>query len=639
MDDEQLPAEERARRERAREVGGGIVTYSANAAATHAVVVVAGAAHLVDVRSATTQRLDLPTPVLDPRLDRSGRRLAFVHDGAVWVHDLTGLASTSAVQITPRESSPTVTWGLAEFIAAEEMNRSRGHWWTHDGSAVVVTRVDTAPVQVWHITDPANPAAAPQEHHYPAAGTANAQVQLHIISMTGSSQQIMWDQTAFEYLATVRCDRHGVLLSVQSRDQQRYQVLASGDDGSTTVLTEVTDSAWVELVDGCPARLGDGALVLTADDAAVDHRRLMVSGQCVSPDGLDVRSVVSVADDAVWFTASPTTSARASTTCALYRWSAIDGTVTAAGPVEGWSTGQHRGGTTVLSTNQWSDVSGQLTVISGENTHLIGSHAQDPLLRPVVHLVDTDDLLRIAVVLPTGRSPHDGGPALPVLMDPYGGPHGQRVVAAAAAYLTAQWWADQGFAVVIADGHGMPGRPSWEKSVHGDLATLVLADQVRALHIAADHCGGVLDTTRVGIRGWSFGGYLAALAVLDEPSVFHCAVAGAPVTNWRLYDTHYTERYLGDPDKNPAAYEVTDLVPRAANLRRPLMLIHGLADDNVVAAHTLQLSAALTAAGRPHQVLPLSNVTHMTPQEEVAENLLLLQRDFLLSHLESTGTR
>jgi dipeptidyl-peptidase-4 len=138
-----------------------------------------------------------------------------------------------------------------------------------------------------------------------------------------------------------------------------------------------------------------------------------------------------------------------------------------------------------------------------------------------------------------------------------------------------------------------------------------------------------LDLDRVAIRGWSYGGYLAALAVLRRPDVFHAAVAGAPVTDMRLYDTFYTERYMGHPDENPEVYERNSLMADAGSLRRPLMLIHGLADDNVVAAHTLRLSAALLEGGAPHDVLPLSGVTHMTPQEVVAENLLQLQVEWL----------
>jgi dipeptidyl-peptidase-4 len=224
---------------------------------------------------------------------------------------------------------------------------------------------------------------------------------------------------------------------------------------------------------------------------------------------------------------------------------------------------------------------------------------------------------------------YEPGFRLPVLMDPYGGPHAQRVLASRGAHLTSQWFAEQGFAVVVVDGRGTPGLgPEFERAVHGDLAAPVLEDQVDALHaVAAEHPD--LDLSRVGIRGWSFGGFLAAMAVLRRPEVFHAAVAGAPVTDWALYDTHYTERYLGLPDEDPQAYRRCSLLDDAPTLSRPLLLIHGLADDNVVAAHSLLLSQRLTEAGRPHSVLPLTGVTHMTPREEVAENLLQLQVHFL----------
>jgi dipeptidyl-peptidase 4 len=187
---------------------------------------------------------------------------------------------------------------------------------------------------------------------------------------------------------------------------------------------------------------------------------------------------------------------------------------------------------------------------------------------------------------------------------------------------------------VIADGRGTPARgPAWERAVAGDLAGPVLEDQVDALAAAAGRFAD-LDTSRVAIRGWSFGGFLAALAVLRRPDVFHAAIAGAPVTDWRLYDTHYTERYLGLPGSDAEAYDRSGLIclPERSVARatpRALTLIHGLADDNVVVAHTLRLSAALLAAGYPHAVLPLSGITHMAAQETVAENLLLLQLDFL----------
>ena len=156
------------------------------------------------------------------------------------------------------------------------------------------------------------------------------------------------------------------------------------------------------------------------------------------------------------------------------------------------------------------------------------------------------------MLFPTGHVP--GSRRLPVLLDPYGGPGHQRVLAASGAYLGSQWFADQGYVVVVADGRGVPGRgPAFERAVLGDLATHALEDQVDALHAVAATYPDDVDLDRVAIRGWSFGGFLAALAVLRRPDVFHAAVAGAPVTDWRLYDTGYTERYLGDPDTDRGA--------------------------------------------------------------------------------------
>jgi dipeptidyl-peptidase-4 len=259
----------------------------------------------------------------------------------------------------------------------------------------------------------------------------------------------------------------------------------------------------------------------------------------------------------------------------------------------------------------------------------VSSHGETPLVtaRPTLLRAGLRQL-HTAVLLPPGGE-HAPPGSLPVLLDPYGGPHHQEVLAARRIYAEPQWLADQGFAVVVIDGRGTPGKgPAWERAVHLDFAGPVLEDQIDGLHAVAA-LYPQLDLGRVAIRGWSFGGYLAALAVLRRPDVFHAAVAGAPVTDWALYDTGYTERYLGDPTADAAAYARSSLLADAPSLRRPLLLILGRAAANVVAAPTRRLSSALLAAGRPHAVLPLSGVTHMTSQEVVAENLLLLQVDFL----------
>ena len=178
------------------------------------------------------------------------------------------------------------------------------------------------------------------------------------------------------------------------------------------------------------------------------------------------------------------------------------------------------------------------------------------------------------------------------------------------------------------DGRGTFGvSPGYEKAVHRRIADVVLTDQVDALHALAEKHPD-LDLGRVGIRGWSFGGWLAAMAVLRRPDVYHAAVAGAPVTDWALGTTGYDERYLGLPTDYPEVYDRHNLLPDAPDLSRPLLLIHGLGDDNVVVAHTLRLSAALLAAGRPHAVIPIPGATHMAAGG-AAERLLPIELDFL----------
>src|SRR5690606_5625376 len=374
-----------------------------------------------------------------------------------------------------------------------------------------------------------------------------------------------------------------------------------------------------------PAHLDDGSLVWVA--TADGGHRLFVGDRPVTPPTLQVRAVLDVDHDSVLFSASGDP-----TEIQLWTW---DGhSLLPVSTRSGVFSGRMAGGVGVL-TEQSLDAEGvSTTVVRRDGVAIpIPSYAERPGLDLRVSIGRSGRReLATAVVLPSWHEP--GSRRLPVLMDPYGGPHAQRVLNRWNGYLESQWFAEQGFAVIVSDGRGTPGRgPEFEREVLGDLATPALEDQIDALRGVAEQYPDDVDLEKVAIRGWSFGGYLAALAVLRRPDVFHAAVAGAPVTDWRLYDTCYTERYLGHPDEQPEAYEKSSLFGDAGKLERPLLLIHGLADDNVVAAHTLRLSSALLAAGRPHTVLPLSGVTHMTPQEVVAENLLLLQVDFLKQSL------
>ncbi|WP_037852164.1 S9 family peptidase [Streptomyces sp. NRRL S-340] len=637
---ENLSSEERARRERTREGGAGIVGYATDNAVELASFALSGRLFTAELRAGTARELPVSGPVIDPRPSPDGRHIAYVAAGALRVVGAEGDGDRALAE----PESATVTYGLAEFIAAEEMHRHRGFWWAPQSDRLLVARADDAPVRQWWISDPARPEREPRQVRYPAAGTPNADVRLFVIGLDGARTEVSWDRARYPYLASVHWSAAGApLLLVQARDQRSQLYLAvDADSGATRMVHADEDLDWLDLFPGVPCWSPSGQLVRLADEGGA--RVLAVGERPLTGAQLHVRAVLDVAEGDVLVSASAGAEATAAEIGETHVYRVNELGVERVSQEPGVHTAVRAGEVTVLVSATLDRPGSRVRVLrAGEEVAFIASHAEVPGITPRVTLTEGGARrIPCAVLMPTDY-PRDTATAapLPVLLDPYGGPHGPRVMAAHNAYLTSQWFADQGFAVVVADGRGTPGRsPAWEKAIHHDF-TATLDDQIEALQdLAKTH---PLDLSRVAIRGWSYGGYLSALAVLRRPDVFHAGIAGAPVTDWRLYDTHYTERYLGDPAADPGPYERSSLVTEDGALsapaapHRPLMIVHGLADDNVVVAHALRLSSALLAAGRPHEVLPLSGVTHMTPQEQVAENLLLLQVDFLKRSLGLGG--
>ncbi|SCE80152.1 dipeptidyl-peptidase-4 [Micromonospora viridifaciens] len=637
---------ERALRERLRLSAGGIGSYALDSAGRVAAFALAGRLFRADLVHYDVVEVATVGPVIDPRPDPTGERLAYVTDAAEGVRrgQLRVIEPDGTDNLLAGEDSG-VTWGLAEHIAAEEFGRYRGYWWAPDGRCVLAARVDESRLPQWHLHDPADPASPPTTVAYPVAGGPNAQVSLHLLDLDGGWVDVHWDRETYPYLTSVGWADGGPLITVLRRSQQHGLVLAVDPrTGETQVHAELADPRWVEPIPGTPAHLPDGRVLVGGELAhdGYDARCLFADGTLLTPPSLYVRRVVGrlpgggngPADLLVEASEGEPSQRH------LYRVrTVIGGGVDARrmGSDPGWHTAAIGGATLVVGAaslehpgTRWSVWHGDQEV--GELRSLAATPPYAP--RPMIVRV-TDRRLPSAVLYP---SEHVKGTKLPVLVDVYGGPGHQEVIAARATWLERQWWAEQGFAVVTVDNRGTPGvAPSFEKAIHRRVADVILTDQVDALTaLAGKHPD--LDLARVAVRGWSFGGWLAGLAVLRHPELFRCAIVGAPVTDWTLYDTAYSERYLGLPDDGMDVYAHHSLVELAAEpvgdpaQARPMLLVHGLVDDNVVAAHTLRLSAALLAAGRPHAVLPLTGATHMAAGG-IAERLLRLELDFLRRNL------
>ena len=726
-DSEDVPAEEKARRERAREGGTGIVGYSADDDGNRIVFTINGRLFLTDIdwndetgapephtRELAGEWLDedpeMYTPVLNPRIAPDGEHVLYTTGSYLMLVDIGGelgdrITAVYGVSVEDEDGNPAEnTWkiGLAEFVAGEEMDRYDGFWWAPDSQHVLFESFDTADEPTWYISDPADPEKPDAGRRYPRALTRNADVYLTVITLafdendryagiTGNAD-VDWDREAYEYVAAVNWRRgHDPLVLVQNRRQTRDQVLevAVAADGAalgaTRVLEEHANDQWIDLIHGTPAYTPDGRLVCPLNDMAADTNRLTVDGRPFTPAGWNVRAVLDVTDDDVLAVvqrapeiASEMPDAWAGSGAASDAESLFgghdarsfdvvsmgyDGTITPVTTDPGqWTASRGERGIVVSGRDMRSArarmrhivtrraVGGVTDAVIAANTSDaanttditaadITSTAAEPGFTPNVTFTRLGEhRLYTAIIAPSPSSPYAHADKLPVLMKPYGGPGFQQVVASQSFYWEGQWWADQGFLVVTADGRGTTGRgPAWDRAIFENMKGVTLADQIEAVNALPEAVSrlnadgrrpGVPapDLDKVCMIGWSYGGFLSALAVLDAPNVFKAACAGAPPTDWTLYDTHYTERYLGlDPD----VYYRNGIVQDAPKLERPLMLIHGFADDNVTIAHSLRLSQALMAAGRPHTFLPLTGITHMTNDETVAENLLTLQRDFL----------
>ncbi|MEU7064383.1 prolyl oligopeptidase family serine peptidase [Streptomyces sp. NPDC046161] len=612
-----LPTAERRLRERIRLVAAGIGSYALSGDGRRAVFALHG--RLYEVASdgaAPPKKLPAAGPAMDPRPNADGSRVAYVTADAL--HTVPG------GRVSPDDGA---RWGVAEFAAAEELDRDRGHWWSPDGETLLAARVDESALGRRWIGDPAHPELPVEDFAYPEAGGPNADVQLWVLGPGGDRVRLEWDAATYPYVSDAAWESAGeILLTVQDRLQQTVLLLgADPATGATRELSRTTHPRWVDPLPGTPMRLPDGRMLTAADTPDGAARALALDGKLLTGNDVQVRRVAGLHEGLLLIEAGQRDPAEQQ----VLLLDPGSGGLTALADGPGVHTVLASSGALLLTS---ADADGiHRSVRTADGREFSPADLAEPLPHRVVPVLErvTEHRVPTALVLPRGHVP---GTRLPVLVDGYGGPGFQDVSAEPRRWQHRQWWADQGFAVVTVDNRGTPYvSPAHTHAMYRGFSEVTLEDQAAALQeLGARHRD--LDLTRVGVRGWSYGGYLAALAVLRRPDLFHAAAAGAAPTDFRYYDTAYTERYLGLPQEHPEVYERDSLIPDAPRLTRPLLLITGLADDNVHPSHTLRLSRALTDAGRPHRLLALPGVTHMTPGG-TREKVMLQELDFFRREL------
>ena len=625
---ERLSDAEKARRERSRTATRGVVDIDVSDDGRVVMVPLGGKLYLIDRTSGARRVVDPHGAAYDPHLSPDGRIIAFVRDGDLWL--------VSAEQGAPRRLTTHpegLEYGVAEFVAQEELGRRRGFWWSPDSKQICFQRTDARAVETIYVSDPRHPERAPVPFKYPRAGTANAKVDLGIISAAGGEPKWVHQEARYSYLAHVVWPKKGPLTALVINREQTDLALIAIDPatGATKPLLTEHDDAWLNVDSGAPKWLEDasGFLWMTEAKGAWtlelhDKDGALVRRLTTPEQGL--RALVGVTKDAAIVEASPEAPKQAV-------WHIpFDGSAPRAlTPPEGVASARTEHDVVVLDVQPHAG--GYHTyALAGGARHELPSLAERPKLTPTTQIETVDLEGRKHFVAITRPRTQDPSRRYPVLLKVYGGPHAITVVDSLDAYVMDQLYADAGFIVVRTDGRGTPGRGrAWERAILGDLITLPMADQIAALQ-AAGKRHPELDLARVGIAGWSFGGYFSVMAALLHPEVFKAAVAGAPVTDWTLYDTAYTERYMKTPQQNAEGYQSTSALTHAAKLDRPLLLIHGITDDNVHFANTLALIESLYLAGKVAEVITLS-ATHMVPDPQLSVAREQVQIDFLREHL------
>ena len=632
----QLSDEELNRRERQRTAAlSGILEYSF-APTGHALLFpLGGTVYYYDLRKPHTAALTKITSgakyATDASVSPKGGYVAYISDQNLYTYDL----SRRIERALTRDGKGPIKNGMAEFVAQEEMGRSTGYWWSPDDAHIAFARVDETSIKVSHRIEIAADNVATFDHRYPATGGSNALVSLGVTDVhNGATTWIDLGADKDFYLARVNWLPDGKTIAIQreSRNQRRLDLLfADIKTGKIRVVLTETSSAWLELNDDltflrnapefiwASQRDGFTHLYLYRTDGRLIRR---LTGGNWSVDDFRVRAIKSIDEEhrTIYFTATAKTpierqlyrtSLDTVDPCAIVRISKKDGlhSITMSSDSTFYVD-------TFSSVGQPPQVSlhdngGQLLAYLAENkmddNHPDAPYAADNSVPEFGTLTAEDgQSLHYRIFRPRQFNPSKRYPAI---VDVYGGPGAQRVINQWTGSSFTQILTRAGYVVFQLDNRGTAFRgTAFQAPIHDRLGDVEVMDQVKGARWLASQ--SFVDPSRVGVWGWSYGGYMTLLLMFKAPDVFAAGVSGAPVTDWTLYDTHYTERYLDKPQDNVRGYDSSSVLPYAGDLRGPLLIIHGMADDNVLFLNSTKLFRRLQDLGKPFEVMVYPSAKH-----------------------------
>lgn len=638
----ELSEEEKMRRERARIAGTkGITAYAWAPDGRSILVPIDGDLYLAALDGSVRRLTDTKETEVDAKVSETGRFLSFVRDKNLFVIDV---ASGAERQLT-RDGGGTLSWGSAEFVAQEEMGRNTGHWWSPGDRFLAVARVDETQVKV--VTRAAIGADGTKlfEQRYPVAGSANAKVDLYVMAPEGSGQvKVDLGADPDIYLARVdwTADGKALLVQRQSRDQKRLDLLrVDPATGRATLLFSETAKSWVNLHDNLKP-LKDGSLIWSSERSGFQHLYRWKGGRWtqLTKGPWEVNEVAGVDEQArrVYFTGGFDNPDEQH----LY-WVGLDRPAKPVRVTEaGWNNNDvemdaratralvFRSNPDHPSQVYLADAGGRRLAWIEEN-RLDAAHPYAPYRDSHVaalfgSLPAADGTPIPYKMLSPRREP---GRRYPVFIDVYAGPSGGRVArdwnSRTALH---QYLVDKGWIVFSADGRGTPRRGrEFADALYLKLGSVEVEDQLAG--VAWLKRQDYVDADKIAVNGWSYGGYMVLKLLQAAPGTFAAGISGAPVTRWELYDTHYTERFLGNPSIDPKPYQAADALADAAKMSDPLLLIHGMADDNVVFENSTALMAKLQEAQKPFELMVYPGATHAVTGEGRQTHLWKTIEDFL----------